>query len=546
MLECLAIQSDAQANAAAKAPEAPTPQVMRVTHAPMNYAVVEQVTRASQNGLPYAVVILEIQPGMEAMAEQIVGALYHSDLHVQIMLLTAPGAMPMRRLMETVGQSPRMATLNLPCDEAELAQWIRVLASKWAGEKAAARMPEAPHAVVLPEPTTKSSPPAADKANAVTLEAMGSLATGIAHEFNNVLTVIQNQMDMAMRQAGGLPEVVTLLGQMMHSARDASALTRKLVAHAPEAPGQPGPAQITTLVDEEVALLKKTLGEQITLMVEHAPDLPPVWVDPMVVSQVLVNTAVHARAAMPQGGTLQFSTRPVQVETGGKYARLFKEARQGEYVMLTVEDPNPAEPPQAVPAVPPADERLTWLRRTLEMHGGAFNATLIPGMVRVYQMLFPLAIERPELMNTAPPEEDMTDDDTTPATILVVDDDEAICMIMSQVLTMQKHRVLTAHNADEGWQRWCQNRHTIKLLVTDINMPGGANGVALGQAIKEDDRTVPVVYTSGHRAAYQYTDLSVGQNYLPKPFGMSDLLKVVDQNLAASRRQRRALPAPQA
>jgi DNA-binding NtrC family response regulator len=119
-------------------------------------------------------------------------------------------------------------------------------------------------------------------------------------------------------------------------------------------------------------------------------------------------------------------------------------------------------------------------------------------------------------------------------------------MVVTQVLGMENHRVLLANNADEGWRQWRQNSSSIKLVITDINMPGGANGIALGQAIQEEDRTVPVIYTSGYRATHQFEELMVGNNYLPKPFGMSDLLKVVNRNLVGQEKNwaaMRAVPA---
>ncbi|HYF34501.1 MAG TPA: response regulator [Prosthecobacter sp.] len=127
--------------------------------------------------------------------------------------------------------------------------------------------------------------------------------------------------------------------------------------------------------------------------------------------------------------------------------------------------------------------------------------------------------------------------DPTPAckikqgSILVVDDDETIRLVVSQVLATTNHQILTAGNADEAWQQWCQHRGAIRLVITDINMPGDADGVALGQVVQKEDASVPVIYTSGYRAASQFSHLKDGINYLSKPFGMADLLKVVERNL---------------
>lgn len=115
--------------------------------------------------------------------------------------------------------------------------------------------------------------------------------------------------------------------------------------------------------------------------------------------------------------------------------------------------------------------------------------------------------------------------------ILVVDDDETIAQIMLQVLGAHHLDAITAPNADEAWRLWRRHRERIRLIITDINMPGGANGVELAKAIHQDDPAMPVIYTSGQRATALHSVLKAGVNYLPKPFGMNDLLQVVQLNL---------------
>lgn len=500
-----------------------------------DYSAVETVARARQQGKPFAVAVLDVQPGTEAMTEQLTRALFHADVHLQILLITAPGTAIGRAWMSGLGQGQRVGWFQGPCDDQTLAQWVHILASKWAGES---RTTPLPHAAA-------GAPPQMDELAAqsqtVTLEAMGGLALGIAHEFNNILTVIQTQLDLAIQEARGNGGVLRTLEQAMRSARDATALSRKLAAFNPASPGQPGAADVTALVDEEVSLLRRTLGEHLCLETDHEDVLPEIWVDPVVLSQVIVNTAIHARGAMPQGGVLQFSTRSVNLAKDSPEARRFPHSREGAYVLLSVENPHPAQ----VPTIPGIhdEERLAWLERVLHAHGGGFACTLAPGVMHAYHILLPLAAAHEEPVEVADSARHAFEgQEAAPATILVVDDDEAICLIMSQVLTTRKHQVITAHNADEGWRRWCQYRHSIGILVTDINMPGGANGVALAEAIHNDDRSLPVIYTSGHRAAYQFTDLTVGMNYLPKPFGMMDLIQVVESSLARHRTNRRALP----
>lgn len=517
-----------------------------------SYAAVAVAARELQGSAPFALAIVDIQPTTEVIAEQLIGALYHTDLRLQIVVLLSPGSVPGKPLLDVMNRSNRLACLRMPCDADDLSMVAKLMTAKWVCERKLETHKSQPAETAGPERTTaqeSDSPPSGREAGnqSVNLAAIGSLASGIAHEFNNFLTVVQSQMGIAMQQARSLPGVVSLLKQVMESAHNASKLSRKLVSLTPQETSSPTALNLGNFVDEEVAMLRKTLGEHLVLKTEHAADTPEAWADPAIVGQIIVNVAVHAKSAMQGGGTLQFSTRVADLEAGGKLARAFPGTRHGRYVMLSIEDPDPAQESEGagdVPLVSPMlasldqspNDRLAWIRETLVACGGAFNVTLIPGMIRHYQLLFPVAEGHVEIEASPAPALSAGPSNTHPATILVVDDDETICMVMTQVLGSVQHRVLTAANADEGWSQWRQNRGTIKLLITDINMPGGANGVALGKAVQEEDGSVPVIYTSGYRATAQFADLIAGANYLPKPFGMNDLLTVVRSNLVKHER----------
>ncbi len=512
----------------------------------LDYHVVDTVVRSRMGDRPVGVVIVDLQPGTESKTEQILNALYYAEPTLSILVLLADGASLSKPFLDLITHSPRLSFLQMPASLAQVYQALKLMVAGWQAnhklaEIQAARAQQETAAAAQPTPTSAAT----ESGSAMHLEVVGSLAAGISHEFNNVLTVIQSQMDMALQQAGDLPHVVDLLTQVMDTARSASALSKKLVSFTPEEESAPAALDVPTAVNDEVALLAKTLGEHISLEVNHGSHLPVVWISPATLSQLIINVALHARNSMPQGGVLQFSTSKIHHQTGSKYARLFPEAAHKEYVMLTIEDPNPtdatveADPRHVVVSLPSivqraADDRLAWIQRALQKAGGAFNVTLLPGMIRTYQMLLPLAevaVETEE--TTVPVVSRLETGPVVPSTVLVVDDDDTICMIMSQVLATEKHRVIIAKSADEAWQQWCQNRSTIKLLITDINMPGGANGVALGHAIQEQDGSVPVIYTSGHRAVHQFAELEIGTNYLPKPFGMNDLLTVANRALAS-------------
>ncbi|MEN3941917.1 response regulator [Prosthecobacter sp. SYSU 5D2] len=516
----------------------------RMLFHPLDYNLVDLVMRSRQSEWPFATVIVDVQPGTETKAEQILNALYYAEPALGVIILLSDGAALSQPMLDLITHSSRMTFVQMPGSIAQIYQALKMMLALWDLRQRQGEAENSRQGTDEGETGIRGNLIAAEgSAPAMHLEVVGSLAAGIAHEFNNVLTVIQSQMDLAMQQAASMPAVMKLLNQVMETARSAATLSRKLVSFTPDEESNPEAVNLNSAVDEEVMLLSKTLGDHIRVEVNHSPELPSVWADPATISQLIINVAIHARNAMSEGGTLQITTNRISHETGSKYARLFPDAAHGDYVMLTMEDPNPtdeADPQRVVVTLPSsvqraADDRLTWIQHTIQAAGGAFNVTLLPGMIRTYQMLFPLARDSSKI-----PEETASSHQITvrsesmevqPSTVLVVDDDDTICMIMSQVLATKKHRVLIAKSADEAWQQWCQHRSTIKLLITDINMPGGANGVTLGHAIQEQDGSVPVIYTSGHRAVHQFAELEIGNNYLPKPFGMNDLLAVANRAL---------------
>lgn len=514
----------------------------RMVFRQLDYSLVDAVMRSMQAEWPFAVMVVDVQPGAETKSEQIMNALYYATPSVGMVVLLAEGATLSPAMQELILHNSRMTFIQMPSTLAQIYQSLKLMLHLWS-----VRLDEVQVEATSMEPVVPVNGSAAsagtEHVSNLQLEVVGSLASGIAHEFNNVLTVIQSQMDMAMQQASSMPGVVDLLQQVMETARNASTLSRKLVSFDPEEEDKPEAVDLTAAVDEEVMLLSKTLGDHMRVEVKHTENLPLVWMDRSTISQLIINVALHARQAMTEGGTVEISTEAVDLQTGSKHARLFPGTSQGRYVMLTMEDPNPSDygdstqvvMDSSAPVQRATEDRLIWIQRTIQAAGGALNVTLLPGMVRSYQMLFPLAdapaVKAAEELAAVPATELAVGYTIPPSTVLVVDDDETICMIMSQVLGTQRHRVLIAKSADEAWNQWCQHRSSIRLLITDINMPGGANGVTLGHAIQEQDGSVPVIYTSGHRAVHQFAELEVGHNYLPKPFGMNDLLTVTNRAL---------------
>lgn len=259
-------------------------------------------------------------------------------------------------------------------------------------------------------------------------------------------------------------------------------------------------------------------------------------------------TEARLRALEDRLPTLSLQFCPAEID-GGEIVRLLKEAVFGLLVAeapaapaavgaLTAALEEAAGPElQVLLLVEQVEDLPVWLER-LAFLGNRLLALLQPVYeVELLQLLPLLASKRHQeqaaalLAGGPAPAEAPADDAPSKDLILVVDDDETIAQIMTQVLVAHHHAAITAPNADEAWRLWRRHRDRIRLVITDINMPGGANGVELARAIHQDEPALPIIYTSGQRATAVHSALKAGANYLPKPFGMNDLLRVVQLNL---------------
>jgi CheY-like chemotaxis protein len=263
-------------------------------------------------------------------------------------------------------------------------------------------------------------------------------------------------------------------------------------------------------------------------------------------------TRLRALEDRPYSLCLQFSQAELDF---GEMVRLLKE---GVFGLLVAEAPAAPAAVGALTAaleeaaspdlhvlllVDPAEELPVW-RERLHFLDNRLLALVQPvHELELLQLLPLLATKRHQEQTAAlvagspAPAENPPDEAPSRDLILVVDDDETIAQIMTQVLVAHHHAAITAPNADEAWRLWRRHRERIRLVITDINMPGGANGVELARAIHQDEPAMPVIYTSGQRATTVHSALEAGVNYLPKPFGMNDLLHVVQLNLEARQQQ---------
>lgn len=381
------------------------------------------------------------------------------------------------------------------------------------------------------------------------LEMTGRLTDGLTHFFNNYLTVIQGHLSIALAARDGSPRLMASLEELHAAAKRVGDITTQLVNFNHREYMAPKPVRLEGAIEGEAVFLGRTLGEQITLDIQHEPDLPDVMADPACLGQIILNLAVHARDAMPQGGRLAIRTCQLHIPDEAAAARIHPEAKPGRYVAMVMADTGKGLTPDEVAHLFDAsaiskdqqngkDLGLVLVQGLVRHQGGWVSVTSSVESGTEFSVCLPVADGSAPAAAT--PDIKLLEDpaDSEASTILIVDDEDSVRQVMEYVLTSQGHNVLTARDANEAWTQWRSRSSLIKLAIIDVKLPGGASGFDLERALAEEDPSLPVIFTCGYSPTSLNgpRELKAGENFLPKPFGMVELLNIVGQSLQRTTR----------
>jgi len=367
------------------------------------------------------------------------------------------------------------------------------------------------------------------------MESIGQLAAGVAHDFNNVLTVIEGHAGLLLSDSELPPLAVESLGQIAAAAGKAANLTRQLLTFSRRQVMQPKLIDLNNVIQNVTRMLSRLLGEDIAIQFNFANRLPRVHADTGMMEQVLLNLAVNARDAMPKGGRLIITTSAVEVDAS--QALQFTEARAGTFVRLSLADTGtgiePAnlsrifEPFFTTKAVGKGTGLgLATVYGILKQHGG---------WVQVYSEL-----GRGSTFNAYLPavQSDEPDEETTikrrevkggSERILVVEDEPALRQLAGQILKRFGYQVQTAETGVAALKVWEDARGEFDLLLTDMVMPEGVSGRELADLLKQKKSSLKVIYSSGYsqEIAGQELTLQEGFNFLQKPYHPLKLAETV-------------------
>jgi PAS domain S-box-containing protein len=373
------------------------------------------------------------------------------------------------------------------------------------------------------------------------MESVGQLAGGVAHDFNNILTVIQGHTSLLLGDARLPPEMLESLRQIAHSADFAAKLTRQLLLFGRKQVIQLGRLELNGVVTRMTQLLERVIGENIALELGLTPGLPEIHADTGMVEQLLLNLVVNARDAMPAGGRVAISTQALDADA--EYVRRVPQARCGRYVGLRVRDTGEGISPEILPRI--FDPFFTTKKEgkgtglglataygIVEQHSGWIEVDSQPRQGAQFTVWFPAtaphAVEpRPV---SVPPIQTRGGE-----TILVVEDKDAVRAIVRAVLTRFGYKVVLAADGQEALLRWAEHQGQIMLLFTDVIMPGGMTGRDLAIRLRTMRPDLKVIFCSGYDAdILGPTALKEpGTRFLAKPFDVGNLAQIVRELLNA-------------
>jgi PAS domain S-box-containing protein len=371
------------------------------------------------------------------------------------------------------------------------------------------------------------------------VESFGQLAGGVAHDFNNILAVIQMQADLMKTDGALSPGQSDFARQIGAAAQRGASLTRQLLLFSRKQMMQTRDLDLSESINVMTQMLRRTLGEQIQLQFKFSMQPLFIHADAGMMDQVLVNLAVNSRDAMPGGGRLVIETSAVDFDE--LVSSQSPQARPGPFVCLSVGDNGCGIPSENLPRIfePFFSTKgagkgtglgLATVFGIIQQHQGWINVYSEVGRGTTFRVYLPRLAKISEQKPEQPALTSMPGGDET---ILFAEDDAFLRASVSNALSQLGYRVIEAVNGVEALETWKQHRDEIDLMLTDLIMPGGMTGKELAEQILKENPKLKVIYASGYSPEIAGKDfkLSEGVNYLAKPFETHKLAKIVRQML---------------
>ena len=362
------------------------------------------------------------------------------------------------------------------------------------------------------------------------MEAMGRLAGGVAHDFNNLLTAILGFGEVMIEKLAPGEPARDDLAQILTAGHSAAALTKQLLAFSRQQTLSVQTLNVNDIAQGVEGLLHRVIGEDVELTLTLDPALRPVRVDRGQLEQILMNLAVNARDAMPDGGRLTVETRNVDLDAA--YAEKHPDSHAGPHVMIAISDTGTGMSKAVLERIfepffttkPPGCGTglgLSTVYGIVKQSGGSIWVYSEAGHGTTFKVYFPVAADAPGAAAT----ESAPDNVWGSETVLIVEDQLPVRMIAGTVLSRHGYSVVEAASCEEALDWVSAHPGRVDLLLTDVVMPQ-MSGRTLAQKLAEAGESVRVLYMSGYTddVIVRHGVLDAGVAFLQKPFTPNGLL----------------------
>ena len=398
-----------------------------------------------------------------------------------------------------------------------------------------------PHALLLALDVSERTLLERQLRQAQKMETIGQLAAGVAHDFNNILTVIQGHAGlMQLRLPAGDAQIKSLQ-EITNAAGRASTLIRQLLMFSRKQVMQFRHLDLNQVMQNALSMLQRLVGEHVQIQFRTGESLPAIHADSSMLEQIAMNLAVNARDAMPNGGQVSIETSVKRIHRPP--TPMDPEARDGDYVCLSFTDTGIGMDTQILSRIfepffttkgvgKGTGLGLSTVFGIVRQHQGWLEVESQPNHGTTFRAYFPPSPMPAEKI------EPVTDSQlrTGHETVLVAEDEDTLREMVVNVLQTQGYTVLEARSGQHALEVWDRSDRPIDLLLTDMVMPGGIMGRELAERLSGSCPRLKVIYTSGYSPGMAGKDASLleSRNFLPKPYSIGKLAQFVRECLDTS------------